>query len=104
MTVGAASMLFRTASSVASTTAANNGFSALPVKRGVRTGGSEERSSRRPVAIAKKISPLPWLAVDPVLASPRPARRASLAQAAESSCASVTTITMHDPPWGGCSR
>ena len=38
-------------------------------------------AARRPVAAAKKISPLPWCAVLPVRASPSPARRASRLQA-----------------------
>ncbi len=56
---------------------------------------------RSPVARARKISPLPWLAVLPVRASPRPARRASRWQAAQSSGPSVTMTTMHDPATGG---
>ncbi len=58
------------------------------------------RSARRPVATARKISPLPWCPVEPVLASPSPARLASRTHAAESSGASVTVITMHEPAGG----
>ena len=56
---------------------------------------------RSPVANARKISPLPWLAVEPVRARPRPARLARRTQAAESTGASVTTTTMQEPA-GGC--
>src|SRR5580658_10684767 len=48
-----------------------------------------------------KISPLPWWPVEPVLARPSPARRASLVHAAESSGASVTMTTMQDPAGAG---
>ena len=44
-----------------------------------------------------KISPLAWCPVLPVRPSPRPARRASRRQAAESSGPSVTTTTKHEP-------
>ena len=99
MTVGAVSMLFSTASSVASTTASKNGSRARP-ETGLTAAEGPPLAARKPVASARKISPLPWCAVDPVLARPRPARRASRAHPAESIGASVTTTVMHDPLGG----
>jgi hypothetical protein len=64
-------------------------------------GGGEPRGARSPVAMARKISPLPWCAVLPVRASPSPARRAARWQAAASSAPSVTATTMHEPAGRG---
>ncbi len=88
-----------TASSVASTTPANSGLRSRPCT--AATVGTSSRGTRSPVANAKKISPLPWVATEPVRANPSPARRASRWQPAGSTGASVATTTMHDPAGGG---
>ena len=94
-TVVAVSRLVTTASSVASTAAAKNGSRSRPVSGTPGAGWS--RGARNPVASARKISPLPWVATLPVRASPSPARRASRVQPAASTGASVTRTTMHEP-------
>ncbi len=58
VTVGAVNIELRTASSAASTTAANSGSRARPVTTGVPSG-LPFRSSRIPVPNPMKISPLP---------------------------------------------
>ena len=68
---------------------------------GVGPCSPPSRSARIPVAAARKISPLPWCAVEPTRASPSPTRRASRTQAALSSGASVTTTPMHEPAGAG---
>ena len=95
--VGAASIEFSTASSVASTTASNSGSRPAPGDARARARVAPSRSARAVVEAARKISPLPWWAVEPVRARPSPIRRASRAQPAPSTGASVTTTPMHDP-------
>jgi hypothetical protein len=96
VTVGAVNIEFNTASSDASTTAVNNGSSARPVSTDVPSG-LPSRSSRIPVPNAMKISPLPWCAVEPERASPKPTRRARREHEAPSTGASVTTMPMQEP-------
>ena len=55
------------------------------------------RSVRAVVLAARKISPLPWCAVEPVRARPSPTRRASRSQPSGSTGASVTTTPMQEP-------
>ena len=101
MTSAAAQSAFRTASSLASTVAPKSGSSS--------ESGSECSAARRPnsgrgrrpeVANARKISPLPWCATEPVRPRPSPARRASRVSCAGASGASVATIAMQLPAGG----
>lgn len=100
VTVVAISSELSTASSLASTTASKNGPRSAPWIAGSVIRTRPPQSPRDPVAQARKISPLPWPATEPVRARPRPTRRASRLQAAWSSGASVTTTPMHDPSPG----
>ena len=80
--VGAVSSELSTASSAASTTASNRSSSARPETTAPSSQDEPSRSARRVVETPRKISPLPWCAVEPVRASPSPIRRASRAQSA----------------------
>ena len=78
-----------TASSAASTTAANIGF---------RAASSIGRMPARAAVLnAAKISPLPWRATDPARARPRPTRRARRSSWAGEHGASVATMPMQLP-------
>ena len=99
--VGAPSIELSTASSAASTTASNRSSSAAPGDRGVPSAACRRGRRGRSCEAARKISPLPWWAVEPVRARPSPIRRASRAQPAPSTGASVTTTPMHEPAGRG---
>ena len=102
-TVSAATRLLITASSVASTAAAKNGFSASSASWSRRTTSEPPARGRRvPVLNATKISPLPWCATEPVRARPSPARRASRSSWCDDIGASVASTTMQLP--AGSSR
>ena len=62
----------------------------------ILSGGPSSRSVAA-VENARKISPLPWWATEPVRARPSPARRASRSSCAGCSGASVATIAMQLP-------
>ena len=89
-TVSAAQRLLMTASSDASTTAANKGCSASS-SMGRRPVGAP------PVLNAAKISPLPWRATEPARARPRPTRRARRSSWRGEHGASVATMPMQLP-------
>jgi len=97
----------RTASSVASTTAAKNGSRVRSAQRGrpLRAGVAAPPVHQSAAAQAGRHCQEDLAAAvvpgGAGLARPRPARRASRVQAAASSGASVTTITMHEPAGGG---
>jgi trimeric autotransporter adhesin len=89
--VSACHSALTTASSVASTVASNSG------------SRSPSRNALAPRAVesARKISPLPWWAVEPARARPRPARRAIRVSWDDWSGASVATTTMQLPAGRG---
>ena len=95
--VGDISSELSTDSSDASTTASNRSSSPRMPSRRPSSSTVPSRSVRAVVLTARKISPLPWCAVEPVRARPSPTRRASRSQPSGSTGASVTTTPMHEP-------
>ena len=104
--VSAASRAFTTAASTASTVAWNSGEMALSriIRASIVRRGSVAvpvaPSPRLPVAKAMNRSPEPFDAIEPIRASPRPARWASRSHWWGNSGASVARTTMIEPPSG----
>ena len=98
VTVSATKSALVTASSLASTTAVNTASSDLSASSRVSVKPVANRRRRFVVDAARKMSPLPWWATEPILPSPNPTRRATRSSWRASSGMSVNTMPMHDPP------